>query len=251
MPSPIRALLSSPVSRAAVLVALEGVALVVLGVVYAVAGLRGDAESRVGAAMGALLIAASGALLLLVARGLHRRRGWARSPAVAVQLLAFLTGLSLAPTGVAPAAFLTMAVAATVLYSLFSGPARGELERPSQPGCARLLLDEQALAQLRQGAGEQARDVHLADPELGGDLRLRHAAEEAQHQDLLLAGRQPLEQRLERLAVLDPLERLVHGAERVGDGRRVVVAAVPVLLLAGTVLFLLFTTEARLAFRED
>ena len=126
--------LSSPLSRAALLVALEGLALVVLGVVYAVAGLRGDAESRTGAELGALLIAGSGALLLLVARGLHRRRGWARSPAVAVQLLAFLTGLSLTPTGVAPAAFLTMAVAATVLYALFSGQAREELEPPAQPG---------------------------------------------------------------------------------------------------------------------
>ena len=110
------------------LVAVEGVALIAFGVVYAVAGLRADAESRFGAELGALLIAGSGVLLLLVARGLNRRRGWARSPAVAVQLLAFLTGLSLAPTGVAPAAFATMALAAVVLYSLFTSQARAELE---------------------------------------------------------------------------------------------------------------------------
>lgn len=122
--------LSSPVSRAAVLVALEGVVLVGLGLVYAVAGLRGAAQSRTGAELGALLIAGSGVLLGLVARGLHRRRAWARSPAVAVQLVAFVTGLSLAPTGVAPAAFAAMAVAAVVLYQLFTAPARAEFEPP-------------------------------------------------------------------------------------------------------------------------
>ena len=122
--------LSSALTRAALLVALEGVVLVVLGLTYAVAGLRADAESRVGAELGALLIVGSGVLLLLVARGLHRRRGWARSPAVAVQLLTFLTGLSLAPTGIAPAAFVAMAVSAVVLYSLLSSQARAELERP-------------------------------------------------------------------------------------------------------------------------
>ena len=124
------AALTSALTRAALLVALEGVVLVVLGLVYAVAGLRADAESRVGAELGALLIAGSGALLLLVARGLHRRRRWAFAPAVAVQLLTFLTGLSLAPTGIAPAAFVAMAVSAVALYSLFSGEARAEIVPP-------------------------------------------------------------------------------------------------------------------------
>jgi hypothetical protein len=124
--------LSSPVTRAALLVALEGTVLVALGVAYAVAGLRADVESRSGAELGALLIAGSGVLLLLVARGLQRRRGWARSPAVAVQLLTVLTGLSLVPTGVAPAAFAAMAVGGTVVYLLFTGPARAELDRPGR-----------------------------------------------------------------------------------------------------------------------
>jgi hypothetical protein len=120
--------LSSPVTRAALLVAAEAVVLVVLGLVYAVAGLRAGAQSRVGAELGAVLIVGSGLLLLLVARGLRRRRDWARAPTAAVQLLAFLTGLSLAPTGVAPAAFASMALAAVVLHQLFCAPARAEFE---------------------------------------------------------------------------------------------------------------------------
>jgi hypothetical protein len=129
---PLPSAVSSPVDRAALLVALEALVLVVLGVVYAVAGVRGDAESVVGAELGAALVVVSGLLLLLVARGLRRRRGWARSPAVAVQLLTFLTGLSLVPTGVAPAAFAAMVLGGTVVYLLFTGPARAELDRPGR-----------------------------------------------------------------------------------------------------------------------
>jgi hypothetical protein len=124
--------LAPPVTRAALLVALEGLVLVVLGIVYGVAGLRGGARSVAGAELGAALIVGAGVLLLLVARGLQRRRGWARSPAVAVQLLTFLTGLSLVPTGIAPAAFAAMALGGTVTYLLFTAAARAELDRPGR-----------------------------------------------------------------------------------------------------------------------
>lgn len=126
--------LAAPVDRAALLVLLEAGLLVVLGLVYAVAAARGDAASPVGALLGAVLVVGAGALLALVARGLRRRRAWARSPAVAVQLLAFLTGLSLAPTGIAPAAFAAMAVSACVVYLLFTAPARAELDQPGRGG---------------------------------------------------------------------------------------------------------------------
>ena len=131
-PVPLPPAFASPVTRAAGLVVVEGVVLIGLGVVYAVAGVRGDARSLAGAELGAALVVGSGVLLLLVARGLRRRRGWARSPAVAVQLLTFLTGLSLLPTGIAPAAFVAMVLAATVVYLLFTGPARAELDRPGR-----------------------------------------------------------------------------------------------------------------------
>jgi hypothetical protein len=90
--------LASPVGRAALLVALQGVALVVVAGVYAVQGLTGDAASVAGSEVGALLMAASGALLVVVARGLQQARSWARSPAVVVQLLLGLTAVSLLQT---------------------------------------------------------------------------------------------------------------------------------------------------------
>src|SRR5690349_17560223 len=76
-----------------------------------------------------------------------------------------------------------------------------------------LLVAGEAVAELGQRAGQQPGHVHLGDAELGRDLGLGHVAEEAQQQDLLLARRQLLEQRFERLAVLHALQRVVHHAE--------------------------------------
>jgi hypothetical protein len=112
-----------------VVVAVEGAVLVVLGVVYGVLGVTEQARTRAGAELGALLIVATGALLVLLARALDRRRTWARSPVVVVQLLTLLTGLSLMPTGIAPAALVAMALAIVVLYALATEEAREALRR--------------------------------------------------------------------------------------------------------------------------
>jgi len=114
---------SSAVVRAALLVALEAVALLVAAVVYAVAGLRGDAASVAGSEVGALLLALGGVLLLVVARGLARRHRRAFAPAVAVQLIAGLTAFSLleALRGLALATLLVTGVA---LYQLVTPESR-------------------------------------------------------------------------------------------------------------------------------
>ena len=119
----------SAVRRAAVVVAVEGVLLVVLGVIYGVLGLTADAATRTGAVVGAVLIAGGGVLLVLTARALDRRQPWSRAPVIAVQLLTLLTGLSLMPTGVAPAALVAMALAIVVLYALATQEARDALRR--------------------------------------------------------------------------------------------------------------------------
>src|SRR5256885_3522755 len=49
--------------------------------------------------------------------------------------------------------------------------------------------------QLGQAPGQQAGDVHLADPEPGGDLRLGHAPEEPEMDDHLLPLRQRSDER--------------------------------------------------------
>ncbi|MFP5219677.1 MAG: hypothetical protein ACLGIG_08065 [Actinomycetes bacterium] len=124
--------LSSAVVRAAVLVGVEATALALLGVGYAVAGVTSDAESRVGAVVGGLLMTAGAGLLLLVARGLVRHHPRAYAPAVAVQLLAGLTALSLLQT-LPVVAVVVLVVAAAVLYSLATQEARRVFGPPGPP----------------------------------------------------------------------------------------------------------------------
>jgi hypothetical protein len=70
---------------AAGLVALEGAAAAATGVGFAVAAIVGHPSDRATTvALGVLLIL-YGAGVLLVARGVWRNRGWARTPALLVQ----------------------------------------------------------------------------------------------------------------------------------------------------------------------
>jgi hypothetical protein len=113
---------------AAVLVAVEGLVLLVTGVGYALAGALGDAESVAGAELGAALIAGCGVLLLLAARGLLGHRRWARAPVVVVQLLAVPVGVSLLSAGVWAPAVLLLALAGATLAALASRPGRAGFE---------------------------------------------------------------------------------------------------------------------------
>jgi hypothetical protein len=116
--------LASPVVRAALLVALEGVVLTVLGVVYGAAGVVGDPFDRTATLLQGGLVVLLGGLLLLVARGLARVRGWARSPAVVVQLLALPVGVGLVQGREWLAAVPVLALAASVLWCLATPAAR-------------------------------------------------------------------------------------------------------------------------------
>jgi hypothetical protein len=116
--------LRSPVARAAALVALEGLALTVLGVVYGVAGVVGEPFDRTAALLEAGLAVLVGALVLLVARGLAEVRGWARSPAVVVQLLALPVGVGLVQGAVWVAAVPVLVLAGSVLWCLATPEAR-------------------------------------------------------------------------------------------------------------------------------
>ena len=115
-------------TRAAVLVAVEGVVLALLGLVYGAGAVRGSAETVAGALVGAALLVLGGVLLLLVARGLHRRRDAARAPAVAVQLLLALTGISFL-TALPVAATAAVLLSAGVLQALASRSGRAAFSR--------------------------------------------------------------------------------------------------------------------------
>ena len=116
--------LTSAVTRAALLVALEGAALSALGLAYGAAGLLGEPFDRTATLLEAALAVLVGGLLLLVARGLAQVRGWARSPAVVVQLLALPVGAGLVQGHVWIAAVPVLGLAGAVLYLLATAEAR-------------------------------------------------------------------------------------------------------------------------------
>ena len=116
--------LHSPVRRAALLLGLEGVALGLLGVGYAVAGVVGEPASLAGTLVGAVLIVGWGVLLVLLGRLVGQVRRWARSPAVVVQLLGLIIGVQLAQLGLWLAALPTAVLAGAVLYQLATPEAR-------------------------------------------------------------------------------------------------------------------------------
>ena len=81
------------VRRGALLLAFEGAVLLVVGVAVAIATAAGSPENR-GLSYGVAGFAlAGGAVLLLLARAVDRQQGWARSPAVVLQLLAVPVGI--------------------------------------------------------------------------------------------------------------------------------------------------------------
>jgi peptidoglycan/LPS O-acetylase OafA/YrhL len=104
---------------AALLAALEGLALVVGGVWMLVLGLTGEPDSRQQAVTGGVTLVVLALLPLLAARGLLGRRSWSRGPAVITQLMALPVAYNLLqadsmaiPAGIALA---VVAVAALVL----------------------------------------------------------------------------------------------------------------------------------------
>ncbi|MEV7193398.1 hypothetical protein AB0N81_16565 [Streptomyces sp. NPDC093510] len=76
------------VTAAAVLVALEGVALLVGGVYMLVMGLAGSPDDPRTAATGGVTLIVLALLPLLAARGLLKLRRWSRGPAIITQVMA-------------------------------------------------------------------------------------------------------------------------------------------------------------------
>jgi hypothetical protein len=116
--------LRSAVTRAALLVGVEGAALAILGLGLGVAGVVGDPFDRAATVLEAGFAVGVGALLLLMARGLSRVVGWVRSPTVVLQLLALPVGVGLVQGRVWYAAVPVLALPVGVLYQLATPEAR-------------------------------------------------------------------------------------------------------------------------------
>ena len=103
---------------------MEGVALGVVGLIDAVATAVGTPTDRGLSLVVAGFGIAAGVVLVLLGSAISRLRGWARSPAIVLQLLAFPVGVGLAQGRVWLAAVPVLLLAGATLYHLAAaGPA--------------------------------------------------------------------------------------------------------------------------------
>jgi hypothetical protein len=108
---------------AALLAALEGLALVAGGAWMLVEGLAGDPDDRRSAVTGGVTLIVLALLPLLAARGLFARRSWSRGPAVITQIMALPVAYNLlqADSVAIPAGIVLAVVAVTGLVLLVNG----------------------------------------------------------------------------------------------------------------------------------
>ena len=115
---------------AAVLVAIEAAGLVAAAAVLFAKIVVGHPESLARALLEAAMALAGAAMLGLAARGLLHARQAARTPVIVIQLLALPVGYSLAfQAGLVAYGGPILGAAVTVLYLLFTPPAREILDR--------------------------------------------------------------------------------------------------------------------------
>lgn len=118
------------VRLAALLVAVEGAALIVLAGVEAVSALVSDVASVTLALVTAAFAAGGGALLLWLARSIAALHKWARSPLVVLQLIALPIGYNLInPSGRPELGVPVLVLAVATLVLLGTADARAALER--------------------------------------------------------------------------------------------------------------------------
>jgi len=118
------------VRRIAQLLAVEGAALVVLGVVYAVVSATGRPENRLGAELAAAFLVVLGTVVVLLARATAAGRTWPRTPAVVVNVIALPVGLGLLQGHLYLPAVVVLLPAVTLLW-LFATPEARERLRES------------------------------------------------------------------------------------------------------------------------
>jgi hypothetical protein len=115
---------------AAAVAGLQGLGLAVFAAVVVGEALRGDRSSVSGALLLVALLAAWAATLVLCARGLLRRRRWARAPLVLSELLLLAVGIPLVQGSGARWVGVLLVVGSVVgLLAVLSPAVTAELER--------------------------------------------------------------------------------------------------------------------------
>jgi hypothetical protein len=82
-------------SAAAAIEALEGIAVLAVGLYVGTEAIAGSPHNRTGAVVLALITVATGAGLVAVGRGLWQVRRWGRAPALLTQIFAVIAAVSM------------------------------------------------------------------------------------------------------------------------------------------------------------
>ncbi|MFF5445076.1 hypothetical protein [Streptomyces sp. NPDC012888] len=124
---PAAAPLPGRLTAAAVLTALEGLALACLGVYMLYVGVAGDPDSPQQAETGGVTLLALAALPVVAANGLRLGRRWSRGPALITQLMAMPVAWTLWTTGGAmTAAAVALGLTALAVVVLLVNPTATE-----------------------------------------------------------------------------------------------------------------------------
>jgi hypothetical protein len=112
-------------TAAAVVAALEGVALVVLGGIWLVATVTGSPASRSSSLAGAVFVVVIGAVVLRLALGVRRLQSWARTPLLVLQMLFLPIGATITFSAGQPGYGLpVLLVSVTILVLLMTRASR-------------------------------------------------------------------------------------------------------------------------------
>ncbi|MGK5529049.1 hypothetical protein [Streptomyces sp. URMC 129] len=115
------------VSVAAALSGVQGLVLVVLGIVMTGVAVAGDSADLAQAVTGAVTLLALAALPLAAGRGLWLLRRWSRGPAVIMQLLALPIAFTLLGSGgLWPLAAVALAASAVTVLACLMNPTATE-----------------------------------------------------------------------------------------------------------------------------
>lgn len=123
VPTPLRSLV--------LLLTAEGVALGLAGLAYAVTAATGSPENLLAAELEAGIAVLTGVVLGLLARAVARRRSWARTPALLLNLLAVPVAIGLLQAGVYAVGLPLLVVALVTSALLLAPPVARELRDPA------------------------------------------------------------------------------------------------------------------------
>lgn len=115
-------------TAAAAIEALEGAAIVALGLYVGIEAVAGSPNDLASAVVLALMAVGAGVFIVAVAKGLWQRRRWGRAPAVLTQIFVLISAISMIQSDRTALGGVLVAVAVVAAAMLLSPPSTRALD---------------------------------------------------------------------------------------------------------------------------